>query len=284
MDDGVSIPLRRGETLIETVWGPLVGFRNDTGVSRALAQFGEYASDEIAIYHRLLGGGGVFLDIGANIGVVSVAMASLDPGRQVIAFEPQRTYFSAALMNLRRFPQAEIHPFAVGSVDGVVEVPEIDLDRAGNYGGLRLEQASATARRHMALVTTLDAFLRCRKLVPGLVKIDAEGMEPSVIEGATETLRDAAPILSVETDQREPGGRAVDLLIASGYRVFLAFFRTVSKSSPRFDPTDRHCRTLHTHVIGFAASIPRWWLDMMHVNELLGAADFRRLFDRRFPS
>ncbi len=284
VDDSVSVPLQPGEALIGTLWGPVLGFTNDTGVSRALARFGEYGSNEIAIYHRLLGAGGVFLDIGANIGVVSVAMASLDPRRRVIAFEPQRTYFGAALLNLRRHPNAEIHPFALGAGEAVVEVPEIDLAREGNYGGLRLESAPAAARRHPALVTTVDAFLRRREVVPGLIKIDAEGMEPSVIEGAAETLRDAAPILSVETDQREPGGRAVDLLIASGYRVFLAFFRTVSMSSPRFDPADRQCQTVHPHVIGFATEIPAWWLDLMHGNELRGAAAFHDRFDRRFPS
>ncbi len=278
------MPLRPGEALIDTVWGPLMGFRNDTGVSRALAVFGEYASDEVGIYNRLLGAGGTFLDVGANIGVVSVAMASLDPRRRVIAFEPQRTYFTAALLNLRRFPNAEIHPIAIGAEETVVEVPEIDLTREGNYGGLRLEAAAAATRRHPALVTTIDAFLRRREVVPGLIKIDAEGMEPSVIEGAAATLRNAAPILSVETDQREPGGRVVDLLVAAGYRVFLAFFRAVSKSSPRFDRTDRQCQTVHPHVIGFAAAVPEWWFDLLHGNELRGAADFHSRFDRRFPS
>lgn len=282
-DGGVDVALRPGETLIQTVWGPLVGFRNGTGVSRALARFGEYAVHEAAIYHRLLGGG-TFLDIGANIGVVSVAMAALDPGRRVIAFEPQRTYFAAALLNLRRFPNAEIHPFALGAGETVVEVPEIDLDRQGNYGGLRLDLAPVAARRHLALATTVDAFLRRRQVLPGLVKIDAEGMEPEVIAGAAETLRHAAPILSVETDQRDPGGRVVDQLIAAGYRVFLEFFRAVSKASPRFDPADRQCQTLHTHVIAFGAAVPAWWLDLMQGNELRAAADFHSRFDRQFPS
>ena len=52
------VPLRPGEALVETRWGPMVCFTNDTGVSEALRRFGEYGAYEIDLYHRLLGDGG----------------------------------------------------------------------------------------------------------------------------------------------------------------------------------------------------------------------------------
>lgn len=225
-------PLRPGEALVDTRWGPMVCFANDTGVSEALRRFGEYGAYEIDLYHRLLGDAGTFLDIGANVGVVSVAMASLDERRRVVAFEPQLSYFGAAAANLRRFPNASIYPLALSDREELLEVAEIHPDRVANYGALDISNVRHADRQHPAAATTIDGFLRRQAIVPDLIKIDVEGMEARVLAGGTETLRSVSPIVSVEADRRDTSARAVDLLIALGYRVYLTLFRVISATNP----------------------------------------------------
>ena len=276
------VPLRPGEALVETRWGPMVCFTNDTGVSEALRRFGEYGAYEIDLYHRLLGDGGTFLDVGANIGILSVAMASLDERRRVVAFEPQLGYFGAAMANLRRFPNASVYPLALADREELLEVAEIQPDRIANYGALDLSKARHADRQHPAAATTIDDFLRRQGLVPDLIKIDVEGMEARVLAGGSETLRTALPIVSVEADRRDAGARAVDILIASGYRVYLTLFRVISAANPNYDSSSVHCRNLHVHLIGFGGAIPDWWQAGFQGSEIRGGSEYLAHFDRKF--
>ena len=168
--------LRPGETTVETPWGPMVCFANDTGVSEALRRFGEYGLAEVEVYHRLLGDGGTFLDIGANIGALSVGLASLEARRRVIACEPQRSYFEVASTNLRRFPNAAAFPLALTDGEGLVDVPEIHPDRSGNYVALDLTKQRPADQWSPVAGVTIDGLLRRQGVTPDLIKIDVEGM------------------------------------------------------------------------------------------------------------
>ena len=75
---------------------------NDAYIGRSLDVYGEYSEGEIDLFRQLLRPGDVAIDVGANIGALTVAMARLvQPGGAIVAFEPQRAIFDILCDNLR---------------------------------------------------------------------------------------------------------------------------------------------------------------------------------------
>jgi FkbM family methyltransferase len=177
--------------------------------------------DELT-FHTRLHRPGTILDVGAHDGLLTLPLARL-PGARVIAFEP----LPAAFARLRAAVLAEgaavaLRPEALGAAPGrlVLSVPVLDgvaqeqwASVAKDYGGF----GSVGAERHEVAVITLDSL--------GLddlrhMKVDAEGYEQEVLEGARETLARCRPVLSLELEERHRPGATRDvpaLLAALGY-------------------------------------------------------------------
>jgi FkbM family methyltransferase len=131
-----------------------------------------------------------FIDVGANIGYFSCLMSMLaGPSGQVLAIEPEpqnlklleRNILNNHLQNVRFFP------YALGSSEGSAM---LGLYKSSNRG--RHSMVAAGARFSIVVrVQTLDELVR--SAAPdvtswALVKIDVEGYEGFVLEGASETL------------------------------------------------------------------------------------------------
>ena len=82
---------------------------------------------------------------------------------------------------------------AVGDTEGVLHVPLRDPNLAFNFGAVNLEEETD---REPVDVLTLDHFGLERV---NLIKVDVEGMERKVLEGAAATIKRARPVLFVET-------------------------------------------------------------------------------------
>lgn len=151
-----------------------------------------------AFVEERLAKGGLFVDVGANVGAYSVLAAK--GGMDVVAFEPQPWCRKMLEKNTRGLP-VSVYPFALGSAAGEAHIQEW---YTGDFTGE---------------VRTLDSF----DLAPALVKVDVEGMELQVLLGAASTLERKHPDLTVEIhgpDQAEIRKLLADL----GYSV---------KESPR---------------------------------------------------
>src|SRR5882672_1609267 len=67
---------------------------NDAYIGRSLDVYGEYCEGESEIFRQLLRPGDVALDVGANIGALTVGMArTVQSAGAVVAFEPQRAIY-----------------------------------------------------------------------------------------------------------------------------------------------------------------------------------------------
>ncbi|MHB1880494.1 MAG: FkbM family methyltransferase [Acidimicrobiales bacterium] len=151
-----------------------------------------------------------FLDVGANTGLFLRRLDSLAPAGHHIAYEPVPNLCE----NLRRrFPTVEIRQAALSNVNGTDRFIHV-LGR-GNQGFSRLELDQGEVFREglplhseMIEVTTekLDDHLPSGWL-PDIVKIDVEGAELLVLDGAMETLRKARPTVAFEhawDEERSP--------------------------------------------------------------------------------
>ncbi|MEQ8815848.1 MAG: FkbM family methyltransferase [Thalassobaculum sp.] len=239
----------------ETLWGPMYVFGNDTGVSQALRDFGEYGAVEVATYLRLLEPGDVFIDVGANIGTISRAIASAGRNLTVIGFEPQPEFHRLACANLIGCERAAVYPLAVSDRAGEIRINEVDLRQVGNYGHREIEGQRPSRRMVPCPAIRLDEFLVPRAPRPRLVKIDVEGMEAAVLRGLSGLVHERL-VLSVEADRPENVPAILDQL--PEFALFAAFFRMIRSANPKFDPENKDCRSRHVQLLGFAGEPPEW--------------------------
>jgi FkbM family methyltransferase len=141
------------------------------------------------------------VDVGANEGQLLRTFTSLAPAGQHIAYEPVPT-LAAELQ--RRFPQVEVRAAAVsdraGQTDFVVNT------RMPSRSSLRPVGARGGETRTIRVpVERLDDALP-RGYVPHLLKIDVEGAEHLVLEGARETIRGHRPLIVFEHQRSTASG------------------------------------------------------------------------------
>ncbi|MFA5861954.1 MAG: FkbM family methyltransferase [Candidatus Thermoplasmatota archaeon] len=144
--------------------------------------------------------GGVFYDVGANIGLYAIP-ASRRASR-VIAFEPAPANADALAANavLNKRTNIELRRVAVGETEGTMAF-FVSSGGAGTQVNSLVQGVVSTYGRDPARidihVVTLDGLLADLP-PPDVVKIDVEGAEGPVLRGAQTLLRRHAPILHVE--------------------------------------------------------------------------------------
>lgn len=150
--------------------------------------------------------GGLFMDVGANVGTYSV-MASRLAGK-VIAIEPDPFYFSYLRKNiaLNGCKNVEVWNLAGGfGEDRVAFYPH-------KFGVSKMDSSLGSNGEPPIQVETktLDSILGGR--IPELVKIDAEGAEFSILSGLTTKTRIIFEVLQFEME-------SLGLLEKRGYSV-----------------------------------------------------------------
>lgn len=162
----------------------------------------------------------VAIDIGAHRGIYAHVLAQR--ARHVHAFEPHPQLYSY----LRRVmpTKVTVHPLALSSAPGAVK---FRIPRAGGYLGLGQGTLEAMPIFHANMVSEIE--VRCSTLDQeidepvGFMKIDVEGHELSVLQGARGILRRDQPALMVEIADKptlDHYRRVLDFLAGFGYRPF----------------------------------------------------------------
>jgi FkbM family methyltransferase len=197
--------------------GAMIYNIHDRFIGRALDKYGEISRGEVMFLRQLIGPGMTVVDVGANIGVLTVPFARLvSPSGKVIAFEPQRIIYQMLCGNLalNALDNVVAYNMAVGRVAGTIAVPPVDYTQAGNFGGVSV---SAAAVGETVPLTTIDSLAvpRC-----DFMKIDVEGMELDVLEGARNTLQRFRPRLYVENDRAEKSPALIEHLLALDYQLY----------------------------------------------------------------
>jgi FkbM family methyltransferase len=158
---------------------------------------------------KFFGDGVVAVDCGANIGTHTVDWArQMTRWGSVIAIEAQeRVYYAlAGNVAINNCFNARLIHAVVGDRNGMAKIPDPDYLTPTSFGSLELkptrnpEQIGQTidysdAKLVQARAMTIDS-LALRRL--DLLKIDVEGMECEVLEGAKRTIRQCLPVIMVE--------------------------------------------------------------------------------------
>jgi FkbM family methyltransferase len=156
-----------------------------------------------------------FLDVGACHGVFALAFAQSRPDALALALDPSPIAIAILAGNIEQNGLANVLPrqVAAGATPGSVRMRQVwhHLE-ADPQGEIEVP------------IEPLDALCAALGFVPDLMKIDVEGYELAVLEGARETLARHRPriFLELHPDRlRELGGsvaEVVALLSGLGYR------------------------------------------------------------------
>lgn len=146
-----------------------------------------------------------FWDVGANIGVFSFTYANTFPDAPLLSFEPDRRNLECLrrTMAVWKSPSHTLIPAAVSDQAGQAS---FTIDRLSGATGSLVQDNNTFNERHYAVkgrtetvdLVRLDDFYEPGN-APGLVKIDVEGAETSVLRGATRLLSEDSPVLLFES-------------------------------------------------------------------------------------
>lgn len=135
--------------------------------------------------------GSTVLDIGAHIGTHTLTLAqAVGPEGQVLAFEPQPKLFRELFLNMAMNGLHNISFYWAGAGDreGSIELGPLN---ATNEGGSGLGGGTG----QIVQLITIDSLQLSNV---SMIKIDVEGMEEQVLDGARETILANRPIIIIE--------------------------------------------------------------------------------------
>jgi FkbM family methyltransferase len=146
----------------------------------------------------------VVYDIGANCGYFTLLAARRS--RFVYAFEPTLDTWTVLVRNIERNNLGHVHAFRFALTDQPGEVDLYKYSSSGNNSLLirRVGVGAGITRIGTERVRgiPLDEVIVEKKLEPpSLIKIDVEGSEFLVLEGALKTLRTHAPVVIMEHNE-----------------------------------------------------------------------------------
>lgn len=147
----------------------------------------------LAVVEKFLGPGSCFIDVGANIGLFTVAAGRIvGQNGRIIAIEPAPNTMSALKATVRLNGLSSLVDFHGIAAGGKVGCAELNIGKVCGHSSLYpLNDPASTAS---VRIFPLDEIIGKKKV--DLIKIDVEGFELDVIEGLAKTLS-ANPNISI---------------------------------------------------------------------------------------
>ena len=213
--------------------GRFAFLRNDHIIGRSLRLYGEWAEAEIALAKVFLRPGDRVVDVGANIGTHSIAYAALvGASGEVISCEPHPYMFELLARNTQenRSSRVRLLEMAIGASPGTLWMDLPAQEASLNFGSL---QATATAQAADSASVRVPVARECLDnldLGPvRLLKMDVEGSEIHVLEGASQLLSNHRPIVMAESNTAAYSWPVVQSLQSHDYEIFMHY-------APSFSP------------------------------------------------
>lgn len=176
---------------------------------------GSYELKQQQVFGDVLKDGNIVFDVGAHVGFYSLLAAEVvGPSGKVFAFEPNQRNFDYLEWHIKHNGYRNTFPFQVAV--------------SNHNGRAYFDEAADSAQGHLThnpegaigvQSISLDTFIEQKKLpAPTVLKIDVEGAELRVLQGAANTLKNHKPIIFLST-HREDNDRSSRYLELLGYRL-----------------------------------------------------------------
>ena len=183
---------------------------NDGNKLEKKLQNQHYDEQNLDLLLSVLPKAGVFIDVGANIGIYTCIMGKfLEDSGFVHSFEPVRHIRSKALHNIKlnALRNVRMNDFALGASESTMQMWQVNPNqfRGGTSTFVKNENIDILGEEAFTKVnvqiTTLDNYVLTQKLEKvDVIKIDIEGFELQFLTGATKTIQEFNPIILFEHD------------------------------------------------------------------------------------
>ena len=176
----------------------------------------------------------VFIDIGANVGNHTIGLC--DHFLHCYAFEPDPKNFCLLQVNAAQQQNITCYPLALSNRDGISKICQDTFNTGKSH--IVCDSATLLASEQERVIEVETKRLDGTKLISepiSLIKIDVEGHELQVLQGAKQLLIKQAPTILIELLAEEIiDGRAasLDFLEEIGYTNFYYFQRQYFDLTP----------------------------------------------------
>ncbi|BCK88812.1 hypothetical protein MIZ01_2618 [Sideroxyarcus emersonii] len=171
---------------------------------------------ELVVLPKLVSECRVAVDIGANRGLYTYSLAKFC--KKVVCFEPQPWCYSKIAAYAK--PNVVAHNVGLSSSLGTLNLYIPHDSRGTKLDGLASFRPTTNSEMLEVPVKRLDDFMLAEV---DFIKIDVEGHEYEVLEGAKETILANKPVLLIEIEQRHlnrPIDEIINKIIQFGYEGF----------------------------------------------------------------
>ena len=192
---------------------------------------GFYSAEQLRWLNHLLEPDMVFIDVGANHGEFTVFAAKRLTQGQVIAFEPVSLLFHKLQRNIKINNLKNIKVIQKGLANknfkSTIYTRESNFEDGTKHEGLPTLYPSTTRSKICETIelTYLDQFVESENIAKiDIIKIDVEGAELAVLQGAKKSIIDFKPIILIEVNEETsqaagyPSRALLNYLSEMGYR------------------------------------------------------------------
>lgn len=166
---------------------------------------------------------GALLDIGANLGIMTVHLSKKFPKRSIHAFEPEPNNVEILNRVIRKYRlnNVKVYPIALGEKKGTLEMV------LPKNGKVRMQGLSHVVHQDIKEWNKGEKFSVRSEMLDELelvkvaaIKIDVENFEYYVLKGAEKLLRRDHPIIYAELWNNENRDKTMSLLKELEYSVY----------------------------------------------------------------
>lgn len=146
----------------------------------------------------------IFLDVGANIGLISLKVLADVPGAAIHAFEPgahQNDLFRRTIEENKLQSRISLYSEALGDLAGEKSFSIHNTKDASGDGFVDTGRAGE-AKTATVQVTTLDCWAERSGVSPRVIKIDTEGAELWVLQGGDNFITREKPVMFLEISSK----------------------------------------------------------------------------------
>ncbi|MDY5847200.1 FkbM family methyltransferase [Actinobacillus porcinus] len=198
-------------------------------ISEIASCYGEWSEAEVMIFKLLLSDTSNVIEVGSNIGMHAVPLAKFASQGKVLCFEPQRIIFQQLCCNLALNNLINVESYRLGVSDQNTKawIETSDYSQPWNYGSFSIDKGFSTESHFQGKIlkeeigiVKLDDFASVQRLASlDLLKIDAEGFDLRVLNGAKETIKRAQPAIFIESHYASANG-ILDYLRQINYQAY----------------------------------------------------------------
>ena len=233
-------------------YGTTVYFPRGSTTFQRICEYGAYEPETITWLCRLARTGKVSIDVGASIGLTSVPVLRSVPDAYVLSFEPSPSALPYLERTWRESDFRARWEIVAKAASNSVGSAEFNLAASsdGTFDGLRDTKRDEHKRQVTVMQTTVDTeWERLGRPGVSCIKIDVEGAESRVLDGARDLIECEKPYLILEWNRQNIAPYEIDIGWLVDYATCHEYgLLALPDLTPIPDVSTLECQMLHTEL------------------------------------